>query len=214
MRIRALPVVFGATLRLVAVSAAFAAASSLLSPPTASATLAREITLRQLVVRADLVVEGVPEESKAVWEDLEGVGRRIVTYTRVHVSDTAYGEAGGKDVWVRTLGGIVGDLGQTVEGEAELRLGEHAVLFLHGRGDGTHLVVDMAQGHFPMVIPNGASAQVATSASKKAVLRPSPRLGGLVKQATTEPLARVVLRDKSVADAFALIRSERKAAGL
>lgn len=218
MRIRALPVVFGATLRLVAVSAAFAAASSLLSPAPASATLAREITLRQLVVRADLVVEGVPEESKTVWEDLDGVGRRIVTYTRVHIGETAYGEPGGKDVWVRTLGGVVGDLGQTVEGEADLRIGEHAVLFLRGRGDGTHLVVDMAQGHFPLVIADAhtATARPVTAAtlSKKAVLRPSPRLAGLVKQATSEAIARVVLNEKSLADAFSLIRTERKAAGL
>jgi hypothetical protein len=212
MRIRALPALFGAALRVASATAAFVVASSLSSPAPVHATLAREITLRQLVVRADLAVDGTAEESTTVWENVDGAGKRIVTYTRVHVGETVFG-AGGKDVWVRTLGGIVGEIGQTVEGEAELHVGERAVFFLHAREDGTHVIVDMAQGHFPVAVAV-AGAQPAPSETPVARLRLSPRLGGLVKQVTKEPLARVLLRDKPLAEAIKLVRDERKAAGL
>ena len=77
MRIRALPAVFGAALRASALTAAVVAASSLASPSPAHATLAREVTFRQLVTRADVAVDGVAEESKTLWEDVEGGGRRV-----------------------------------------------------------------------------------------------------------------------------------------
>lgn len=207
MRIRALPALFGVALRAASATAVFVVASSLSSPAPAHATLAREITLRQLVTRADIAVDGVPLEATTVWEDVDGAGKRIVTYTRVRVGETVFG-TGSKDVWVRTLGGIVGDVGQTVEGEAELRVGERGMFFLHARGDGTHVVVDMAQGHFPIAVlaPPGEKAGLR--------VRLSPHLGGLVKQQTTLPLARVLLRDKPLADVLKLVRDERKAAGL
>lgn len=235
MRTRVVPALFGAALRLAPRSlpiAALVASAIMAVPRPAEATLAREITLRQLVVRADLAVIVTPEESTAVWEDLEGGGKRIVTYTRLRVGETVFGPAGGaassKDVWVRTLGGIVGEIGQQVEGEAEFRTGERSLVFLLHRGDGTHVVIDMAQGHYPITapitapvtapaVPPPASAPggppVAVSPAVPR-LRLSPRLGGLVKQETISPLARVLLHDRPLVEAIKLLRDERKAAGL
>jgi hypothetical protein len=176
-----------------------AAALPLTLGAPAHATLAREASLRHLVTAADLVVDGAAEETKSVWEDLPGMGRRIVTYSRIHVSQTVYGAADG-DVWVRTLGGQVGDIGQRVEGEAELSPGSRAILFLRTLGDGTRVVVDMAQGHYHVRESNGAPRLLP--AVHPAMLVPRPSIVG----------ARALLAGKPIADALRLIRAERAVA--
>lgn len=173
---------------------------SLLGPtlevPEAQAGLAFAVSLRQLVKVADLVVEGTAEDSTSVWEDVPGAGRRIVTYTRVAVGETAYGKPS-KELWVRTLGGVVDKVGQRVEGEAMLASGARALLFLKVRDDGTHSVAEMAQGHYH-VSPDTARK---VTASLAAVLRGK----------TPERPARDLLTGKSLRAALDLIRAEKKA---
>jgi hypothetical protein len=171
-----------------------------LALPRAEAAVAREISLNELCSFADVAVVGVPEESRSLWEEIPGAGRRIVTYTRVHVDEIAFGSAAA-DVWVRTLGGAVGNVGQRVEGEAMLVPGERAVLFLKATTDGTHLVTEMAQGHFPVKADGGAER-----------LRPSPRLGALVRGSAAKS-AQASLVGRPVREALSMIRSERKATG-
>ncbi len=176
------------------------AAVSLLGPtlavPEAQAGLAFAVSLRQLVKVADLVVEGTAEDSHSVWEDVPGAGRRIVTYTRVAVAETAYGKPS-KDVWVRTLGGVVDKIGQRVEGEATLVSGAHALLFLKAREDGTHAIAEMAQGHF----------LVSADAARKV----TPSAAALLRGKTPERPARELLMGKSLRAAIDLIRAEKKA---
>lgn len=162
----------------------------------AHAGLAFAVSLRQLVKVADLVVEGTAEESSSVWEDVPGAGRRIVTYTRVSVEDTAYGKAQ-KEVWVRTLGGVVDKVGQRVEGEAMLATGARALLFLKAREDGTHSVAEMAQGHF----------HVSSDTARKV----TASLAAVLRGKTPERPAREVLTGKSARAALDLIRAEKKA---
>lgn len=163
----------------------------------AEAALARAATLRHLVTVADLVVEGTPMENTSVWEEIPGSGKRIVTYTRVEIAQSVYGK-GSKDVWVRTLGGVVGNIGQRVDGEAVLVPGERAVLFLKALPEGPHAVVEMAQGHY-----------LVKTADNAPRLHPSPRVGGLV--AGEGKPAHLVLGQKIVPEAIDLIRAERKA---
>jgi hypothetical protein len=168
---------------------------------SAEAMTAREVTLRELVTLADLVIDGTPAEAKSVWEDTSS-GKRIVTYTRVSVSNVVYGNAS-SDVWVRTIGGTVGKIGQRVEGETVLVPGERAVLFLVSRGDGTHGVAEMSQGHYLVDVSNGAK------------LKASPHLANLLKRENPPaPYAREVLVGKAIDAATSAIRDERKAAGL
>ena len=168
--------------------------------PRAEASLAAAATLKHLVTLSDTVVDGTPEEAKAVWEDVPGIGKRIVTYTRVNVEQAAYGSPD-KTIWVRTLGGVVGKIGQRVEGEAVLVPGERAVLFLKSSPEGHFRVVEMAQGHYPLV----KEADVPR-------LQKSPHLAGVLRG--NERAAHEVLVGKAVGEAFDLVRTERKAAGL
>ncbi|HEY2904058.1 MAG TPA: hypothetical protein VGL59_25950 [Polyangia bacterium] len=124
-------------------------------PPRAvRASTSLALGLDDLVARATLVVAATPVRSTAVWEDSSGGrGRRIVTYTQMRVEQVIDGSAPA-ELWIRTLGGSIGDIGQRVDGEAVLALGRPCLFFLRRFPDGPHGVVGMAQGQFPL---DGAS---------------------------------------------------------
>jgi len=90
-----------------------------------------------------------PAEARAVWEN-----GRIYTYTRLTVDRAVTGDlAAGSSVWVRTMGGVVGKIGQIVEGEPVFSPGHASLLFLHpGPTAGMFEVTARAQGQFPVVV--------------------------------------------------------------
>lgn len=170
----------------------------------ADASLHLEVTLEHLVKSSDLAIEGTPEEASSLWEEIPGGGRRIVTYTRVHVAQSAYGNAA-SDVWVRTLGGQVGDVGQKVEGEAMLVPGERSVLFLRASAEGPARVIEMAQGQYVVRREDNADK-----------LRISPYLGKVLPSKDEKErarAARVLLHGRPLGEAMASIRLARKDAG-
>ena len=129
--------------------AAAGAAGSIWSAP-ARATVMRALTLDALVQtsRHILVVTALHAESH--YEEL-GRRRRIVTDTRVRVEEgLAKADGVDSELMVRTLGGKVEDLGERVQGQAQLILGEPCVAFLLRGPDGLHYVNGMAQGHYPL----------------------------------------------------------------
>ena len=119
-------------------------------PGAAKAGVARPVALRELVRGSRWVIVGTPLEAIGRWEEV-GKSRRIVTYHRIRI-DRGLGSKGPSEteLWVRTLGGRVGDIGQIVHGEAALAHGEGAVLFLAPGKDGILGVTAMSQGHFPL----------------------------------------------------------------
>src|SRR5690606_26012643 len=116
--------------------------------PRAEAAVSVAYTLEELVDSAPTAVlaRAVAQESR--WEEIAG-SRRIVTYTSLALEDGIYGEAKAS-LRVRTLGGVVGKVGQQVSGEASFRIGERAVVFLSATRSGTLVVAGAAQGHFPV----------------------------------------------------------------
>jgi hypothetical protein len=182
------------------------AAALLLSPAPgglpavreAAASVSLAIAFEDLAGAAQRVVLGAPAESHAVWEDVPDIGRRIVTYTRVRVERTAVGEEAA-DVWVRTMGGRVGRIGQTVDGEAQVGAGP-ALLFLRDRGDGTEEVVGMAQGRYP--VGRGADGLLRLEASAV--------LGEILPRSEARPPALRVLPGLTIDDAVARIVAARR----
>ena len=139
-------------------------------PLNASATIARGIPLDVLARRSEHILVGTALEATCRFEYIGGK-RRIVTDTRFAVeAPLAKAEPGESEVLVRTLGGVIGDLGELVHGEAELSLGERSVLFLRLRPDAIHQPTGMAQGHYPLY----------ADAERVERLRPSPRLPELI----------------------------------
>jgi hypothetical protein len=126
----------------------------------ANATVAVLLTVEELVNGSAHVVVGTPGERYSAWEELPS-GRRIVTYTKLTVERAVTGAPGG-EVWVRTLGGAVGKIGQSVAGEAQLQIGKRSLVFLASAGNAL-VVTGMAQGHFPIVADDKGVPRLAGS---------------------------------------------------
>lgn len=102
-----------------------------LAPSTASATTVRPVTMAELTRAADDVVVVTVRRSSSHWE-----GRVIVTDHEVQVTAALKGASRpGALMVVRTPGGVVGRVGQTIPDASTLDVGRSYVLFLSG-GDG------------------------------------------------------------------------------
>jgi hypothetical protein len=159
----------------------------------ADASVSIPVTFEDLVQRASAAVVVTPLEQYGVWED-----GRIATYTHVRVERRVAGRLTG-EVWVRSEGGSVGNIGQLVEGEAAFAMGKASLVFLHPHGGSasatTFGVVEGAQGQFPIVTLGRASPRLVAS----------PSLGGILPSSSTQPLARDILVDVSLEEAATAI---------
>lgn len=143
----------------------------------AAASIARALSLRELAKASERCLVGTALAADSRFEHVGG-RRRIVTYTRLRVDELVRGPDDGSELWVRTLGGKVGDVGQVVHGEAMLLLGQPALLFLAALGDGVLAPTAMAQGHYPIV---------ADKAGERRILA-SPRLAELLGEGAAKEL--------------------------
>jgi hypothetical protein len=128
----------------------------LVSDLRASTSIA--VPFEALVRESSAAAFVTPVARTAVWEN-----GRIVTYTDAHVDTRVAGSVPADDVWIRTLGGEVGDVGQRVEGEAVLAVGHPSLVFLRPASvlpagttsvastmPGVYSVTARAQGQFPV----------------------------------------------------------------
>jgi hypothetical protein len=155
------------------VVAAAAAVPTALATSDAQASVSIAVTWDGLVRESTFAGMVTPTSATSVWES-----GRIYTYTQVHVDRVLAGDAGGaSDLWVRTMGGIVGNLGQVVDGEAVLTTGRPSLLFLHAGPTGAFQVTARGQGQFPLVLDAKSVLRLSRSSS----------VGGLVspKRSTT-----------------------------
>ena len=164
--------------------------------PAARASTLVQLGLRELCQRATLVVAATPIESMVVWEDSSGArGHRIVTYTHARV-DRVIAGAASAELWIRTLGGSIGDIGQQVDGEAVLAPGQPGLFFLRQLADGPHGVVGMSQGQFTLDSPSvGPTTRVW----------PMPSRPRLLARAHAKPVNNPTLEGKTLDQATQLI---------
>jgi hypothetical protein len=124
--------------------------AALALPRLASATLARAVTLPELVRLSQYALVGTATDANSRWESVSDA-RRIVTYVRVEVTQPIDGRPPpDTTLMLRTLGGRVGDIGQLVHGEARFELGTSSVIFVTPDQDGVLGITAMAQGHYPL----------------------------------------------------------------
>ena len=120
---------------------------------SALASVILPLSLDELIDRADVVVHGKVVAQDSAWE-----GGRIVSRSRVRVEGALKG-APGREVVLRSQGGVVDGIGQKVYGEASFAVGEELVVF--GRHLGAELrAVGMAQGKFRVVTELGVARAV------------------------------------------------------
>jgi hypothetical protein len=168
------------------------AAAAVASNAQASVSIA--VGFDALVRTSSAAAIATPVEQRSVWEN-----DRIYTYTRVHVETSVAGELPvGSEAWVRTMGGIVGHIGQVVDGEAVLTMGRPSLLFLQAGPPGAYEVTARAQGQFV----------VKVDAQKRTLLARSSAVGVLFPRAGTDAstapsvLASDVLHGRPVEDAI------------
>jgi hypothetical protein len=144
------------------------------------ASVSLAATWESLLHESTAAVVVTPIEARSVWED-----GRIYTYTHLNVDRAVAGElATGATPWVRTMGGVVGKIGQIVDGEPVLVPGRASLLFLHPGPVGAFEVTARGQGQFPVVKGDDKlPARVVRSNAAGAIL-PRPASAGAVRLAT------------------------------
>lgn len=171
-------------LRAAALSA-LAGLACLLGAADACASVQIAVVFDALVRDSAAIDQGTCVEQRSLWED-----GRIVTYSRVVVQRTLAGDGRG-EVWVRTLGGVVGDVGQLVEGEAVLQIGKPTMLFLHATPTaGVYEVTARAQGQFVLAADSSGTVRLRPAANVGALLAPPERHLALVRSQARAPLTK------------------------
>jgi hypothetical protein len=153
-----------------------------LAPGTARGTIILKLELPDLVGRADQIFVGKVVRVESRWGENR---RQIVTDTTFRVERGVRGVAGGREVVVRHLGGVVGGIGMKISGTPSFGLGQTALVFTDRRG-GHRYVTGMSQGAYPVSRDAAGRATVRPDLSELALARRSPR-GELevIKERTT-----------------------------
>lgn len=181
----------------IVVGAGASVVAGALAPTDAHASVSIAVAYDALVKDADAVGIATPVETRSVWED-----GRIYTYTRVKIDQGVAGElATGSEGWVRTMGGVVGKIGQMVDGEPVFTTGKPTLVFLRKFKQATTWEVSArAQGQYPIVSDDTAKVRKVTRSAAVGVLYPPKAIA----QTTTEQAGSVAPR--SVATDVAKVR--------
>jgi hypothetical protein len=158
--------------------------------PDAGASVSIAVTFDALVRGSMAVVLATAVEQRSVWED-----ERIYTYSRVHVDSSVAGELKPEEeAWVRTMGGAVGKIGQSVEGEAGFTVGRPSLVFLRRDPSGMYVVTARAQGQFGLYVDEQKAVHVQKSNAMGALFPPKGPDARL-------PLATDVIHGRALTDA-------------
>lgn len=171
-------------------------ALGLFASAPAGASTARALTLAELVGKSTSVLVATAVAKRSSWTTIGGA-KRIVTDTRLKIEELVSGaDPSATEIVVRTLGGVVGEVGQIVEGEAELTIGEQSMTFVTQIDPAFYGVTAMGQGHYPIL-----------SDARGRILRQNRQLPALVGNKTT---AVATLRGRLLSDSLALVRAVRR----
>jgi len=146
----------------------------------ADATVMESLDLATLSSRSDRVVRATVRTSQSAWD---AEGRRIFTRHTLDVTDVLSGPPT-TTLTVFQWGGMVGDIGQRVVGEAQLRQGQDAVFFLeavdHAQGAGMFRTVGLSQGVWPVFDDGAGTVTAGRTASSLTVKVPGQTRGATV----------------------------------
>jgi len=182
--------------RVALVSVALALATMAGSQADASVSIA--VSYDALVHDSTAVTVATATEARAVWED-----GRIVTYTHLHVDRSIAGALPtNSEPWVASLGGIVGTIGQVVDGEPTLRVGMPYLLFLRPDStatQGVFIVTARAQGQFHL---KAATSGATPAASGAVQVKRNPGVGEILppRGVTTTKAAADAIADRNLDD--------------
>ena len=171
----------------------------------AQASVSVAVTLEGLLQETSLAAVVTPLDGRSVWEN-----GRIYTYTRARIDRVVAGDAAkATELWVRTMGGVVGKVGQRVDGEAVLAPGRPCLLFVHAAPVGSFEVTARGQGQYPIVIDSQNQPRIVKSSAAGALLQPHPTalaharaLVGAVGPVALPVMAADAIHDRPLEDAL------------
>jgi hypothetical protein len=174
------------------------AISAVLGTRLAHATVARRLTLRELVAGTCHIVAGAPMLASSRWETI-GTTRRIVTEWVVRVDESIDDRDAPGEVLVRTLGGVVGDVGQVVAGQAHLQVGQRAALFLCEPSPEVHAVFGWAQGAYPLRRDRGGTERLHARPGDVVLVGPKVAVGAVrrLDRLSLADARRAIIRERS-----------------
>lgn len=144
-----------------------------LGASTALATTLLLADVPRLTRSSDVIVRGTVVRVQA---RLSGDGARIFTEAELAVAEALKG-APGPSLIASQPGGVVGEVGQWVDGVATFREGDEVVLFLERRGP-HYTVTGMAQGLYRVDRPAGAAALAVPQAAHAELVDPATGKSG------------------------------------
>jgi len=142
-----------------------------LSDDAARASSLYPLSLETLSTQADRILVGTVEKSEAHF--ISSGSRYIVTDVTVRSDRNVLGVPAGSRFVVRHLGGVVGDLGQRVFGEASYRVGEQVLLFASER-QGAFYALGMAQGALHVYRDSSGISRVETQLAGAEIVGVAP----------------------------------------
>lgn len=143
-----------------------------LSAPAQATTLV-PMDLEALSTTAERILVGTVENIESHY--LSSQSRQIVTDVTVRSERNLLGVPEGARFVVRHLGGIVGELGQRVYGEASYHVGEQVLLFATPR-QGSYYAVGMAQGALHIYRDSAGVARVEANLAGAELIGPAKTL--------------------------------------
>lgn len=144
-------------------------ALSILLVAVAQATVVPRVTLEELVENSDLIVQAHCARSWAAWDENTRV---IWTHAELLLTEGVKGPAG-RSVVVSEPGGVVGEVGMTVEGVPHYRPGEEVVVFLYRAPNGLLRTRGLGQGKFTVVAGSATTERlVRTNSGGMALVSP------------------------------------------
>lgn len=105
----------------------------------------KALTNEQLTQTAEVIVIG---RVLSAYSDSDPTTHRIYTFTNIRVNEYLKGKERPRNIVLKTIGGVKGNLGSMVEGAADFYRDEEVMLFLERRSDGSLFPVGFFLGKF------------------------------------------------------------------
>lgn len=157
--------------------AVVALVATVLAPAAASATVVLLESFEQMTANSQLVVRGVAGASNVRWNPEH---TRIETWTEISVEEVLKGKVSAP-VSIRQVGGVIGDIGMGVAGEASFKQGEQVLLFLEHPGDNPIIYVVRSMSYGKILLEKNALGEVRAYRDAKGLGLYDPAPGSGIK---------------------------------
>jgi len=111
----------------------------------ANATVVQKLSDEDKTVQAQAILIGTCTSIRSEWNE---EGTKIFTYITISPQTVLKGDDIPEELVIKSLGGVIGDIGMHADGTSVFEEGEEVLLFLRGGPRGLHKVLGLSEGKF------------------------------------------------------------------